>query len=229
MNSPLYFLFGAVGLLLIVTVVPKQIEKKRKASLKAQSGDTAIYGTAANSLKNEKMFIRRENREKGVIGELGVAKDLEYLAAEYGLVVLHDLSMPNSKANIDHVLITNKAIYVIDSKNYSGIVKVAPNKAGARTLRIAGRDQTPLVKKIKTYSSAISKFLESENIAVKVVPLLAFYNAKFHEDTAIIVDGVIVNVFGIENELLRNANIKTTGIDINAVASKILQQFPPKP
>jgi hypothetical protein len=38
--------------------------------------------------------------------------------------VLHDLPIPGSKANIDHVVVTPSGITVIDSKNYSGRVSV---------------------------------------------------------------------------------------------------------
>jgi hypothetical protein len=212
----------------MIILISKRVEKNRRTSLKEQSGVAAIHGTAAHSLQTEKMRIRKVNRDKGVIGELGVAKDLEYLAAEYGLTVLHDLSMPNSKANIDHVLITPKVVYVIDAKNYIGIVKVAPNKEGEKRLRVGSYDQTKLAEKLKTYSDTLSDYLKEEGIQVKVVPLLAFYRATFHDDSAVTINGVTVNVFGIENELLRYSNIKSEEIDIETVAKLILAKFPPK-
>ena len=212
----------------LVILITKRIERNRKALLRAQAGTTAIHGSAAGSLQTEKMRIRKVNRDKGVIGELGVAKDLEYLASEYGLTVLHDLSMPDSKANIDHVLITRKVVYVIDAKNYTGIVKVGPNKAGEKRLRVGSYDQTKLAEKLKVYSDALSKYLKVEGIEVKVLPLLAFYNATFHKDSAFSIKGVTVNVAGIENELLRYADIKSKEIDVATVANLILAKFPPK-
>jgi hypothetical protein len=212
----------------LVILITKRIERNRKALLRAQAGTTAIHGSAAGSLQTEKMRIRKVNRDKGVIGELGVAKDLEYLASEYGLTVLHDLSMPDSKANIDHVLITRKVVYVIDAKNYTGIVKVGPNKAGEKRLRVGSYDQTKLAEKLKVYSDALSKYLKEEGIEVKVLPLLAFYNATFHKDSVFSIKGVTVNVAGIENELLRYANIKSQEIDVATVANLILAKFPPK-
>lgn len=174
------------------------------------------------------MRIRKSNRDKGVIGELGVAKDPECLAQEYGLTILHDLSIPGTKANIDHILVTRKVVYVIDAKNYTGIVKVAPNKAGARTLRVGGRDQSLLVKKIKKYAESVEGFLNSEGIEIKVVPLLAFYQAKFHDDSSVSIEGVRVNVYGIENELMRYANIKAPEFEPKVIAAELLQGFPPK-
>jgi hypothetical protein len=228
MTPAIKFLLLACLLPPLIILISKRVDKKRRASLKDQAGVAAIHGTAAHSLQTERMRIRKVNRDKGVIGELGVAKDLEYLASEYGLTVLHDLSMPDSKANIDHVLITKKVVYVIDAKNYTGIVKVAPNKAGEKRLRVGSNDQTKLAEKLKVYSDAVSKCLKEEGIQVKVLPLLAFYNATFHKDSAFSIKGVTVNVLGIENELLRYANIKSEEIDVEAVANLILAKFPPK-
>lgn len=211
-----------------VVLIIKKIESGRKKSLRRQAGTAVVHGVAAHSLQTEKMRIRKTNRDKGVIGELGVAKDLEYLAQEYGLTVLHDLSIPGTTANIDHILVTRKVVYVIDAKNYTGIVKVAPNKAGVKTLRVGGYDRSLVVGKLKRYANAVETQLNSEGVKIKVLPLLAFYQAKFHDDSAITVDGVTINIFGIENELLRYANLKAAEYDITDVAEIILKNFPHK-
>jgi hypothetical protein len=228
MTPPIKFLLIACLFPPLIILLTKRIDRYRREALRDQAGVTAIHGTAANSLQTEKMRIRKVNRDKGVIGELGVAEDLENLASEYGLTVLHDLSMPDSKANIDHVLIARKVVYVVDAKNYTGIVKVGPNRAGEKRLRVGKYDQTKLAEKLKIYADAVSEYLKSEGIQVPVVPLLAFYNATFHKDSAFSIKGVTVNVLGIENELLRYANIKSGEIDIDFVAERLLVQFPPK-
>lgn len=228
MTPPIKFLLIACLFPPLIVLLAKRIDRNRRESLKDQAGVTAIHGTAGNSLQTEKMRMRKVNRDKGVIGELGVAEDLENLASEYGLTVLHDLSMPDSKANIDHVLIARKVVYVVDAKNYTGIVKVGPNKAGEKRLRVGKYDQTKVAEKLKIYADAVSEYLKSEGIQVQVVPLLAFYNARFHKDSAFSIKGVTVNVLGIENELLRYANIKSGEIDIDFVAERLLVRFPPK-
>jgi len=224
----LMFIFLATSLMFLVGIVytSKVIQKSRKDLLLRQSGNTAIHGEAARSLRSEKFAVRKANREKGVIGELGVAKDLEYLANEYGLTVLHDLSIPGSKANIDHILITRKVIYVIDAKNYTGLVKIYRRKDGKKILRVGSRDQTSLATKVSFYADKVREFLESENIDVKVLPLLAFYQANFHQDSAVSINGVSVNVFGVENELMRFAKVKSSEIDIERIAELLLKEFP---
>lgn len=226
--NPVLFLTLSIVLLLAVVIGIFLYDKNLKKSLHRQAGITAVHGDAAHSLQTEKMRIRKTNREKGVIGELGVAKDLEYLAQVYGLTVLHDLSIPGTTANIDHILVTSKVVYVIDAKNYTGIVKVTPNKAGVKTLRVSGRDQSLLVEKVKKYAGTVEAYLNSEGVEIKVLPLLAFYQAKFHEETAVSIDGVLVNVFGIENELLRYANLRAEEFEPKMILEKLLRGFPPK-
>lgn len=218
-------LSGALLLLGATLAIPKFIEASRKKKLRGNDSTAAVHGVAAKSLQNENFRIRKSNREKGVIGELGVAADLEYLAQEYGLTVLHDLAIPGSKANIDHILISPKVVFVIDAKNYTGIVKVGAGKDGVKKLRVGGKDQTPLAEKLKGYAAKVDMLLKSENVGVKVVPLLAFYKATFHDESQLTINGVTVNIFGIENELLRYANLKSPSIDIELVAEKILGEF----
>lgn len=222
------FLVAALVILGAVFFASRSIENSRKKSLRESGNEAVIHGEAAKSLQNNNFRIRKTNRDKGVIGELGVAEDLERLAVEYGLTVLHDLSIPGSKANIDHVLISPKVVYVIDSKNYTGIVKVSKGKDGVRRLRVGGRDQTALAEKLNTYAEKIQKVLLANNIEIKVLPLLAFYKATFHEDSQITINGVTVNVFGIENELLRYANLKAQPLETASVATALLKDFPPK-
>lgn len=222
------FFVGSISVLALVVLLSKYIESSRKTMLKSRAGTSQTFGEAGKSLSSEKLRFRQSNRDKGLIGELGVAADLAYLADEYGLTVLHDLSIPGSKANIDHILVTAKVIYVIDAKNYTGVVKIGRGKDGNTKLRVGGKDQSLIVEKLKTYSEKVENFLISEGISVKIVPLLAFYQATFHEDSATSINGVTVNIFGIENELLRYANLKGPAMNIEDVAKRLLSNFPPK-
>lgn len=228
MNSAQKFLIFTLALPLIIFLSTREYRKYRQRILRSQAGNAATFGVAAHSLQTEKMRIRKSNRDKGVIGELGVAKDLEYLADEYGLTVLHDLSIPGSKANIDHILITGNVIYVIDAKNYAGIVKISTGKDGVKRLRVGGRDQTALAEKLRGYAEKVEAFLQSEKISIKVVPMLAFYKATFHDDSKLTINGVTINIFGIENELLRYANLKSPTFDSAEIAAKLLKEFSPK-
>jgi len=53
--------------------------------------------------------------------------------------------MPNSRANIDHIVVVASGVYVIDAKRYHGKIKVANPLFAAPKLKIGGRDRTKLV------------------------------------------------------------------------------------
>lgn len=53
----------------------------------------------------------------GAIGEERVGTTLDALASE-SIRVLHDRRVPNSRANIDHFVVTTAGVWVIDTKRY---------------------------------------------------------------------------------------------------------------
>jgi len=59
--------------------------------------------------------------QKGAEGEQGVARRLAGLESK-GFRVLHDLGVPRSKANIDHLVIGPTGVFAVDTKNYTGRV-----------------------------------------------------------------------------------------------------------
>jgi hypothetical protein len=219
-----------VGLFLVGAIkwAEREYENRQKAKLKAKAGATEIHGEAGKSLHTARIPIRKENREKGIIGEEGVGAELERIAKEYGLTVLHDLSIPKSKANLDHVLIAKSAIFIVDAKNYAGTIRISKDKDGVKQLYVGRYKQGSLISKMNKYADILRDFLESENIEVRVVPLLAFYNATFKEGSSFHVEGVAINAAGIENEILKYAAGKGAEIDFEVVVPLIKRNFPPK-
>jgi hypothetical protein len=61
---------------------------------------------------------------RGTAGERHVARLLEPLVQQ-GWGVNHDLRVPGSKANIDHVVIGPPGVFVIDTKNYRGRLRLS--------------------------------------------------------------------------------------------------------
>jgi hypothetical protein len=205
-----------------------EYDNHQKAKLKAKAGTTEIVGDAGKSLHTARIPIRKENREKGIIGEEGVGAELERIAKEYGLTVLHDLSIPKSKANLDHVLIAKSAIFIVDAKNYAGTIRISKDKNGVKQLYVGRYKQGSLILKMNKYATVFRDFLETENIQVRVVPLLAFYNATFKDGTSFHIDGVAINAAGIENEILKYAAGKGVEIDFDVVVPLIKKNFPVK-
>jgi len=56
---------------------------------------------------------------QGAAGERRTARLLDHLE-RHGWAILHDLAVPSSRANIDHLAIGPGGVFVIDSKQYSG-------------------------------------------------------------------------------------------------------------
>jgi len=63
---------------------------------------------------------------RGAAGEQRTARLLRPLERQ-GWVVLHDLAVPGSAANIDHLAIGPSGVFVIDSKQYRGRLQLNPS------------------------------------------------------------------------------------------------------
>jgi Nuclease-related domain len=63
---------------------------------------------------------------RGAAGERRTARLLSHIE-DRGWVVLHDLAIPGSPANIDHLLIGPGGVVVIDSKQYRGRLQLSPD------------------------------------------------------------------------------------------------------
>jgi hypothetical protein len=64
--------------------------------------------------------------QRGAAGERHVARLLEPLVQQ-GWGVNHDLRVPGSKANIDHVVVGPPGIFAIDAKHYRGRLHLSPD------------------------------------------------------------------------------------------------------
>jgi len=86
------------------------------------------------------------------------------LDALKGTVVLHDRIVPGrSRANIDHIVITNSGVVVVDTKRYRGRIDV-----GRKKLRIDNRDKTELVAGVQAQAAAI-KAIVSPGVPVDCI------------------------------------------------------------
>jgi hypothetical protein len=85
----------------------------------------AAHGGAGSRAREEaaRLRARAERYERGAEGEERTHAVLAELVAD-GYVLLDDLAIPGSKANIDHVLVGPAGVFVIDSKHYSGRLSI---------------------------------------------------------------------------------------------------------
>ena len=162
---------------------------------------------------------------KGALGEEYIGSILNEFCEKTGSVVLHDLAVPKSRANIDHVLITSFGVFVVDSKNYRGLVEIRDKsgffEAPKPELYVGGRKQQILIDKMKKQIELVRSSLPN---FVPVAGILAFYDADFPllfkpKD----VDGVLINSKGVNN-ILENYP-KTSVIDVSITVKKLDKTF----
>lgn len=102
---------------------------------------------------------------QGGRGEQELGRALGRLRDE-GLAVLHDRRIPNSRANIDHLVIGPAGVFVIDTKLYTG--KIERRYRGRLLSRdsrlyVQGRDRTNLVDGMARQVEAVRGALASTN------------------------------------------------------------------
>lgn len=91
---------------------------------------------------------------KGAEGEVMTGNILDRLPSGY--IVLHDLRMPSSPANIDHVVIGPTGVFTLETKNYSSGVKIRRGVA-----RHAGRSMDSVVAQANRQAEAMRAVLGS--------------------------------------------------------------------
>jgi hypothetical protein len=86
---------------------------------------TGLVGLALAALVSWRLRFRPSEQartwQRGAQGERHTARLLDRLTGD-GYVVFHDLAVPDSPANVDHLVIGPTGVFVIDSKQWSGSV-----------------------------------------------------------------------------------------------------------
>lgn len=75
-------------------------------------------------VKKEKKL--RDNYIKGLSGENIALNHLNTLPKNY--LVFHDVQLPNGKGNIDHIVVGQTGLFIIETKNYSGKYLISGNR-----------------------------------------------------------------------------------------------------
>jgi hypothetical protein len=84
-----------------------------------------------------------------------------------GYTTLHDLRMPGSRANIDHLVIGPKGVFTVETKNYASPVEVKWKSA-----RCAGRSMTPVIKQANRQAEVVGGVL-----GINVTPIVCVQGA----------------------------------------------------
>lgn len=97
----------------------------------------------------------------GADGERKLGARLDHWAATTDGVVLHDRRIPRSRANIDHIVISSKGVWVIDAKEYKGMVSFTGGLLSKAELRVAGRRRTDLADGVRAQMGRIANVLDA--------------------------------------------------------------------
>jgi len=169
--------------------------------------------------------------QAGAEGEIRAGKELEKLAPIYGFKVLHDRLIPGKKANIDHIAITKSGIFIIDAKNYSGLIRIVDNSGlldePNPKLYVGSRNCTNLVKGMHYQIDIVQRVLQNHSIEMPVTGVLAFYKGNWELLSSIfpqeVIQGVLINNKGVEKILNRDGGFTPEVIDnaTKVLASKL--------
>jgi hypothetical protein len=110
------------------------------------------------------------NWQRGARGERRTARQLRRLARQ-GWVVFHDLAVPGSRANADHLIIGPAGVFLVDSKNWRGRLAFAPDG----TLWHGSFPLTATLATIGFEAAAISSALGVAGVAVE--PLMVVHGS----------------------------------------------------
>ena len=116
---------------------------------------------------------------KGSEGERRLGANLERETANRA-VILHDRKVPRTRGNIDHIAIAPSGIWVIDAKNYQGLVEHRDIGGWFHQdfrIKVGGRDQTKLAEGLKWQIDAVKNAIPTSSVPVTGV--LCFTDAEW--------------------------------------------------
>jgi hypothetical protein len=108
---------------------------------------------------------------RGAAGERRTARLLSPLE-RHGWVVLHDLAVPGSSANLDHLVIGPGGVFVIDSKHYRGRLQL--DSSGR--LRHGRYPLAPALRAVDFEADQAAQVLPDPDVVV--VPIVAVHGAQ---------------------------------------------------
>src|ERR671912_352280 len=108
---------------------------------------------------------------RGAVGERRTARLLHPLERQ-GWVVLHDLAVPGSRANLDHLVIGPGGVFVIDSKQYRGRLQLD----GSGRLWHGRYPLAPVLGAVSFEADQGARVLPDSGVAV--LPVVAVHGAQ---------------------------------------------------
>lgn len=177
------YLLARLGISLFDSAMAKAVTKGSTAAptpaIPAAEGTFIAFAVAAaTALSTAKVFWARRQTtaawRAGAEGEERLARRLQELEAD-GYRVLHDRSIPGSRANIDHLVIGPTGTYVVDAKNFNGRLTFSKG--------VLWHGKYPLTRKLQTTAWEAAQVQEHLSravwtVQVRVVPLMCILGAE---------------------------------------------------
>jgi nuclease-like protein len=147
--------------------------------------------------------------QRGAQGERRTARLLDRLTGD-GYVVFHDLAVPGSLANVDHLVIGPSGVFVIDSKQWTGSVHQGSDG-------LAWHNHYPLERTLEIVrweAETVGRLL-----GTRIHPLLCVHGAHIHggglhaQGVAIVPAHLLRSALGYERVL------SDAGVDLLAVTA----------
>ena len=205
----------------------REYDRRREKYEAAVKGENPILAPFILKFGNEPQRVKAW--QQGADGEVAVGHFLDQLTEFADVVVFHDRRIRGTKANIDHIVVSPAGVYVIDAKNYTGLVTI--DKSGGwlspvvKTLRVGGRDCTKLVEGVKRQVDKVATTLDPLNIPISTSGILAFYLADWPwVGMPQEVDGVLVNGKGLRSLIATTGQLSSQ--EVRIVADRIRKTFP---
>jgi hypothetical protein len=141
-----------------------------------------LLGRLASALTPRPVLgVESQSTRAWAVGAAGEERVAEVLDAAEGVHPLHDLGIPGSRANVDHVAVGPSGIFVIDAKKYSGAVQKRDVGGWFRTderLYVNGRNRTNLVVAMQGQVEEIRRAV-GDRARVPIIPVLCFVAAEW--------------------------------------------------
>lgn len=98
---------------------------------------------------------------QGQLAEESVAESLKTRTANGPTMLLHNRRMPSGRGDIDHIAVAPTGVFVIDTKDWGGSVRLESPLFGKPKLLVGGRDRTKLVDGLDRQVAAVRAALEA--------------------------------------------------------------------
>ncbi len=153
----------------------------------------------------------------GAAGEVRTAELLDPLSAE-GFVILHDRRMPPGRENIDHLVIGRPGVFVVETKNYGGDLRVRRGE-----LYVDGRRRTGVIDQVSRQAVGVGEALGG----IPVGRLIVVHRASFPLFGRQKIDGVPILEPRDLVRFLRKLSMVVEEPDVRRLAELAARRLPP--